>query len=100
MKKAITIHFKCNCPFEMRKKLIEFGFQFFIYKKIENEYEPIDNDFLSKKIIRMDPIAELVCIYNESDLSDCEIEKLHQLLDQVYKDKSFLESTVHTTNGP
>ena len=99
MKKAITIHLKCKCSFETRKKLIEYGFQFFIHRKLENEYEPIDKSYLSKKIIHLGSSAELICIYNENNLSDSRTEELHRLLEQIHKDKGFLESTVHTTNG-
>jgi hypothetical protein len=99
MRKAITVHLERRCSFELRKKLIEYGFQFFTYKRVENEYEPIDEKYLSKKILRLDAPYELVGIYNGNDLSTYELEKLHQLLKTVHKDKSFIESTVHTTNG-
>lgn len=99
MKKAITVYLERKCSLELRRKFIEHGFQFFTYRRLENKYEPIDERHLTKKIIQLDPLAELVCIYNGSDLSDLELEKLHQLLELVHKDKSFLESTVHTTNG-
>lgn len=99
MKKAITVYLERECSFELRKKLIEHGFQFFSHIKLENKYEPIDNKHILGKVLHLDPQVELVCIYNESDLPNHKLEELHQLLKLVHKDKSFLKSTVHTING-